>query len=89
MISAGNHEKVFLWLSRLAKEAPFDIKTTAASPYRRVVIQQKMREAKDPHCRSAMRTRIEKGKMDAIGGLGPGAERCQRWKRVHVYLPYR
>lgn len=41
MISPVDHEKVFLWLSRLAKEAPFDIKTTAAQHYRRVVIQQK------------------------------------------------
>ncbi|TWM97800.1 putative mycofactocin radical SAM maturase MftC [Bacillus licheniformis] len=39
MISPVDHEKVFLWLSRLAKEAPFDIKTTAAQHYRRVVIQ--------------------------------------------------
>lgn len=40
------HEKVFLWLYELSKTAPFDIKTTAAQHYRRVVIQQKMKEHK-------------------------------------------
>lgn len=70
MISPVDHEKVFLWLSRLAKEAPFDIKTTATQHYRRVVIQQKMREAKDPHMKIRYEHALQKGKMDAIGGLG-------------------
>lgn len=70
MISPVDHEKVFLWLSRLAKEAPFDIKTTAAQHYRRVVIQQKMLEAKDPHMKIRYEHALQKGKMDAIGGLG-------------------
>ncbi|WNF39050.1 TIGR04053 family radical SAM/SPASM domain-containing protein [Bacillaceae bacterium IKA-2] len=38
------HEKVFRWLYELGKTAPYDIKTTAAQHYRRVVIQQKHRE---------------------------------------------
>nr|MDH3154254.1 TIGR04053 family radical SAM/SPASM domain-containing protein [Bacillus licheniformis] len=70
MISPVDHEKVFLWLSRLAKEAPFNIKTTAPQHYRRVVIQQKMREAKDPHMKIRYEHALQKGKMDAIGGLG-------------------
>ncbi|QHZ47087.1 TIGR04053 family radical SAM/SPASM domain-containing protein [Bacillus sp. NSP9.1] len=70
MISPVQHEKAFLWLSRLAKEAPFDIKTTAAQHYRRVVIQQKMREAKDPHMQIRYEHALEKGKIDVIGGLG-------------------
>lgn len=70
MISPVDHEKVFLWLSRLAKEAPFDIKTTAAQHYRRVVIQQKMREAKDPNMKIRYEHALQKGKMDVIGGLG-------------------
>ncbi|TWM24492.1 putative mycofactocin radical SAM maturase MftC [Bacillus paralicheniformis] len=70
MISPVDHEKVFLWLSRLAKEAPFDIKTTAAQHYRRVVIQQKMREAKDPNMKIRYEHALQKGKIDAIGGLG-------------------
>lgn len=40
------HEKVFLWLYELSKTAPYDIKTTAAQHYRRVVIQQKTKEHK-------------------------------------------
>ncbi|MGA9225875.1 MAG: TIGR04053 family radical SAM/SPASM domain-containing protein [Mesobacillus sp.] len=38
------HEKVFRWQYELSKTAPFDIKTTAAQHYRRVVFQQKVRE---------------------------------------------
>ncbi|WP_338447978.1 TIGR04053 family radical SAM/SPASM domain-containing protein [Niallia oryzisoli] len=45
-ISPVEHEKVFLWLYELSKTAPFDIKTTAAQAYRRVVLQQKMWEKK-------------------------------------------
>lgn len=44
------HEKVFRWLYDLSKRVPYDIKTTAAQHYRRVVLQQKMKEQ-----------RIEKG----------------------------
>lgn len=40
------HEKVFRWLYDLSKTAPYDIKTTAAQHYRRVVFQQKARENK-------------------------------------------
>lgn len=46
MISSAEHEKVFRWLYDLSKRVPFDIKTTAAQHYRRVVIQQKLREQK-------------------------------------------
>ena len=44
MISPAEHEKVFRWLYKLSKEVDFDIKTTAAQHYRRVVIQSKQRE---------------------------------------------
>jgi AdoMet-dependent heme synthase len=47
MISPVEHEKVFRWLYDLSKRVKFDIKTTAAQHYRRVVIQQKTREAKE------------------------------------------
>jgi radical SAM protein len=43
-ITPAEHEKVFRWLYRLSKTAPYDIKTTAAQHYRRVVLQEKMRE---------------------------------------------
>ncbi|MDP4161805.1 MAG: TIGR04053 family radical SAM/SPASM domain-containing protein [Bacillota bacterium] len=45
-ITPAEHEKVFRWLYELSKTAPYDIKTTAAQHYRRVVLQQKMRENK-------------------------------------------
>lgn len=40
MISAEEHERVFHWLCDLGDRAPFDIKSTAAPAYRRVVIQR-------------------------------------------------
>ncbi|WP_066057074.1 TIGR04053 family radical SAM/SPASM domain-containing protein [Robertmurraya korlensis] len=40
------HERVFKWLYDLSKRVPYDIKTTAAQHYRRVVLQQKMMEHK-------------------------------------------
>ncbi|MFT9847249.1 TIGR04053 family radical SAM/SPASM domain-containing protein [Aneurinibacillus sp. REN35] len=45
-LSPAEHEKVFTWLYELGKTAPFDIKTTAAQHYRRVVLQQKVKEQK-------------------------------------------
>ncbi|SFA70673.1 MULTISPECIES: TIGR04053 family radical SAM/SPASM domain-containing protein [unclassified Bacillus (in: firmicutes)] len=45
-ISPIQHEKVFRWLYELSKTAPYDIKTTAAQHYRRVVLQQKALEKK-------------------------------------------
>ena len=43
-LTPPEHEKVFRWLYELSKSAPYDIKTTAAQHYRRVVFQQKARE---------------------------------------------
>ncbi len=45
MISAEEHERVFNWLYDLSKEAPFDIKGTAAPMYRRVAIERKRAES--------------------------------------------
>lgn len=44
MISPEQHEKVFNWLYDLSKNAPFDIKGTAAPMYRRVAIERKRAE---------------------------------------------
>ena len=44
MISAEEHERVFHWLYDLSKNAPFDIKSTAAPMYRRVAIERKRLE---------------------------------------------
>lgn len=40
MISAEEHERLFHWLYDLSRQAPFDIKSTAAPAYRRVVIER-------------------------------------------------
>jgi len=45
MISPEEHERVFNWLYNLSKEAPFDIKSTAAPMYRRVAIERKKAES--------------------------------------------
>ncbi len=45
-LTPAEHEKVFRWLYELGKTAPYDIKTTAAQHYRRVVLQEKVREHK-------------------------------------------
>jgi len=47
MISAEEHERVFNWLYDLSKNAPFDIKSTAAPMYRRVAMERKRAEQSD------------------------------------------
>lgn len=71
MISPVEHEKVFTWLYELSKRVPFDIKTTAAQHYRRVVIQQKMREAKDQRDEiQYLDALTQQGLTGSIDGLG-------------------
>lgn len=70
MISPVEHEKVFQWLYQLSKKVSFDIKTTAAQHYRRVVIQQKMRENKNPDQAIHYQDALMKGMTGQIDGLG-------------------
>ncbi len=71
MISPVEHEKVLRWLYDLSKRVPFDIKTTEAMHYRRVVIQQKMREAKAQTDEiDYLNALTEKGLTGSIDGLG-------------------
>ncbi|WP_026905781.1 TIGR04053 family radical SAM/SPASM domain-containing protein [Paucisalibacillus globulus] len=72
MITPAEHEKVFRWLYRLSKRVPFDIKTTAGQHYRRVVIQQKMRENKGMSDSEHIfyEDAINQGKTGQIDGLG-------------------
>ncbi len=44
MISPQEHELLFHWLYDLSKEAPFDIKATAAPMYRRVAVERRKAE---------------------------------------------
>lgn len=71
MISPVEHEKVFRWLHDLSKRVKFDIKTTAAQHYRRVFIQQKMREAKGQVDEIRYLDALtEQGLTGSIDGLG-------------------
>jgi radical SAM protein len=71
MISPVEHEKVFRWLYDLSKRVSFDIKTTAAQHYRRVVIQQKMREVKEQTDEiNYLSALTEQGLTGSIDGLG-------------------
>ncbi|MDQ1147113.1 radical SAM protein [Bacillus sp. SORGH_AS 510] len=71
MISPVEHEKVFRWLYDLSKRVSFDIKTTAAQHYRRVVIQQKMREAREHTAEiDYLSALTEQGLTGSIDGLG-------------------
>ncbi|MFC4559299.1 TIGR04053 family radical SAM/SPASM domain-containing protein [Virgibacillus kekensis] len=70
MISPAEHEKVLRWLYKLSKTASFDIKTTAAQHYRRVVIQGKMRETKNQEDVIRYEDALNSGKIDTIDGLG-------------------
>jgi len=71
MISPALHEKVLRWLYDLSKRVSFDIKTTEAMHYRRVVIQQKLREAhKQTNEINYLTALTEKGLTGSIDGLG-------------------
>lgn len=69
MISPVEHEKVLRWLYKVSKRVPFDIKTTAAQHYRRVVIQEKMREQGE-HGPIQYETVLRQGTTGQIDGLG-------------------
>ncbi|MBY0595209.1 TIGR04053 family radical SAM/SPASM domain-containing protein [Bacillus bingmayongensis] len=70
MISPAQHERVFQWLYQLSKKVSFDIKTTAAQHYRRVVIQQKMKENKKMDQPIQYQDVLMNGMMGQIDGLG-------------------
>ncbi|PYZ93465.1 radical SAM/SPASM domain-containing protein [Salipaludibacillus keqinensis] len=72
MISPVQHEKVFQWLYELSTRVPFDIKTTAAQHYRRVVIQNKMREKFGARNGTEIRYEdaLKNGNTGQIDGLG-------------------
>ena len=77
MISPAEHEKVFRWLYDLSKRVPFDIKTTAAQHYRRVVIQQKLLEQKGLSDKEHIfyedaLTMGDTGKIDGLGRAPKG-----------------
>ncbi|GAE24847.1 radical SAM domain heme biosynthesis protein [Halalkalibacter wakoensis JCM 9140] len=70
MISPAEHERVFHWLHQLNKNVTFDIKTTAAQHYRRVVIQQKMKETSTFDQTVRYEDALFKGITSPFDGLG-------------------
>ncbi|KGX86412.1 TIGR04053 family radical SAM/SPASM domain-containing protein [Pontibacillus marinus] len=70
MISPVEHEKVFRWLNDLSNRVSFDIKTTAAQHYRRVVISDKMRRNNDKDKEIMYSNALHEGKTGQFDGLG-------------------
>lgn len=70
MISPAQHETVFHWLYQLNKKVSFDIKTTAGQHYRRVVIQEKMKEHKKENQVIQYQDVLMNGTTGRIDGLG-------------------
>ncbi len=70
MITPAQHEQVFRWLYELSKQVDFDIKTTAAQHYRRVVIQSKLRETKRKETKVKYQDALLEGKTGQFDGLG-------------------
>jgi AdoMet-dependent heme synthase len=70
MISPEQHEYVFNWLYDLSKKVNFDIKTTAAQHYRRVVIQRRKEENKAGNIGIDYEDALKTGSLHTIDGLG-------------------
>lgn len=83
MISPEEHEQVFHWLYGLSREAPFDIKSTAAPAYRRVVIQREREKGrpanvsgKTPRTLAGAGFRYEDGLDRPARGVNDGRGFC-------------
>lgn len=70
MISPVEHERVFRWLYAASKTVPFDIKTTAAQHYRRVVLQEKRKEAQSKEQVIQYEHLLKDGTTGLVDGLG-------------------
>lgn len=71
MISPAEHERVMRWLYQISKTSSFDVKTTAAQHYRRVVLQEKQREAKrSKEDQPEYQDVLLSGKTGTVDGLG-------------------
>ncbi|WP_047151162.1 TIGR04053 family radical SAM/SPASM domain-containing protein [Aneurinibacillus tyrosinisolvens] len=68
MISPRQHEEVFAWLYHKSKTVPFDIKSTAAQHYRRVVLQNKAADKKTSMIN--YEATLKDGTINQIGGMG-------------------
>lgn len=70
MISPEEHEQVFHWMYEMSKTAPFDLRSTAAMHYRRVVIQRRRLELAAEARREADARRGKTGE-ELLGERGP------------------
>lgn len=75
MISPEEHERTFNWLYSLSGNAPFDIKSTAAPAYRRVVIQ-KAQQNGGPATLAGAGYRYEDGLNRPVQGVNDGKGFC-------------
>jgi len=71
MITPQQHEETFHWMYELSKEAPFDVRTTAAQHYRRVVIERTRAELGDS---GAIRQALNGAGYSYQDGLGRPAQ---------------
>ena len=85
MISPEEHERVFNWLYDLSKTAPFDVRTTAAQHYRRVVIQRRRQEADAVGERPAR----DRRRLQLRRRARPVEPRRQRRQRLRFRQPHR
>ncbi|MEO6197672.1 MAG: TIGR04053 family radical SAM/SPASM domain-containing protein [Dehalococcoidia bacterium] len=76
MISPEEHERVFNWLYGLSGKAPFDIKSTAAPAYRRVVIQKAMGSGASGGTLAGAGYRYEDGLNRPVQGVNDGKGFC-------------
>ena len=76
MISPEQHERVFNWLYGLSGKAPFDIKSTAAPAYRRVVIQKAMENGTSSGTLAGAGYRYEDGLNRPVQGVNDGKGFC-------------
>ena len=76
MISPEEHERTFNWLHGLSGKAPFDIKSTAAPAYRRVVIQKAMGNGATGGILAGAGYRYEDGLNRPVQGVNDGKGFC-------------
>jgi radical SAM protein len=76
MISAEDHEVAFQWLYDLSKTSPFDIKSTAAPAYRRVVIQRERQNGAGKPVLAGAGYRYEDGLNRPVQGVNDGRGFC-------------
>jgi radical SAM protein with 4Fe4S-binding SPASM domain len=76
MISPEQHERVFNWLYELSGKAPFDIKSTAAPAYRRVVIQKAAASGVGGGTLAGAGYRYEDGLNRPVQGVNDGKGFC-------------